>query len=104
MTTDSAGNWVVAWYSNESLGATGTDLDIFVATFTLAVGIPGDVNCDGSVTPGDAQVAFDFFLGLSTPNCIDDGDVCPVGGDGSVTPGDAQGIFNMFLGLPAPCG
>ena len=59
---------------------------------------------DGSVTPGDAQAAFDSFLGTSDPDCIANGDVCPPGGDGFVTPGDAQGIFNIFLGLPTPCG
>ena len=64
----------------------------------------GDVNCDGSVTPGDAQAAFDSFLGLSTPTCITNGDVCPFGGDGSITPGDAQGIFNTFLGISPSCG
>ena len=65
--------------------------------------LAGDVNCDGEVTPGDAQAVFDHFLGLNTPECLQMGDVCPVGGDGQYTSGDAQGIFNMFLGLPAPC-
>ena len=35
VTTDGAGNWVAAWYSDEDLGgAAGTDNDIFVSTST----------------------------------------------------------------------
>jgi hypothetical protein len=67
--------------------------------------ILGDVNDDGSVTPGDAQEAFEIFLGVQTP------DECQqmtadANCSGSITPGDAQEIFEHFLGiktLPACC-
>lgn len=62
--------------------------------------LPGDVDDDGAVTPGDAQMAFDFFLGagqLTNPDC---GDLCA---DGSVNPGDAQGMFNTFLVVSPIC-
>lgn len=63
----------------------------------------GDVNGDGQVTPGDAQLAFDFFLGdvELNPEQRQAANLC--GEDGSVTPGDAQGIFNTFLGVSEPC-
>ena len=70
-----------------------------------ACSILGDVNGDTSVTPGDAQDAFEIFLGVQTP------DVCQLmtsdaNCSGSITPGDAQEIFEHFLGiniLPACC-
>ena len=34
VTTDSAGNWVAVWYSQEDLGGIGTDYDIFVSRST----------------------------------------------------------------------
>jgi hypothetical protein len=79
-----------------------------IRSFTTAgagCSLPGDINGDGFVTPGDAQMAFDHFLGLITltPEQQECADVCPPGGDGFVTPGDAQGIFNIFLGISPPC-
>ena len=77
-----------------------------VATCTNDYCAPGDVNGDGSVTPGDAQAAFDYYLGIgSEPECVESADICGnyPHGDGYVTPGDAQGIFNMYLGFPNPC-
>ncbi|UCE43099.1 MAG: hypothetical protein JSV17_09205, partial [Candidatus Aminicenantes bacterium] len=67
--------------------------------------ILGDVNGDGGVTPGDAQDAFEIFLGIQSP------DMCQqmtsdANCSGSITPGDAQDIFEHFLGiitLPACC-
>jgi len=65
----------------------------------------GDVNGDGSVTPGDAQEAFEIFLGLLNPtSCQEmasDADC-----SAATTPGDAQDIFEHFLGvisLPECC-
>lgn len=71
----------------------------------------GDVNGDLNVTPGDAQRAFDIFLGrITNPTLceLENGDVNCDGTQGApnVTPGDAQSIFNRFLGvnsLPADC-
>jgi hypothetical protein len=65
----------------------------------------GDVNNDGSVTPGDAQSAFEIYLGRLTPTfcqqMTSDGN-CSSG----TTPGDAQDIFEHYLGkktLPICC-
>jgi hypothetical protein len=65
----------------------------------------GDINGDGGVTPGDAQDAFEIFLGILLPDmcqqAVSDADC-----NGSTTPGDAQDIFEHFLGittLPACC-
>ncbi len=58
-----------------------------------------DVNQDGSVTPGDALLTFQHYLGISTIT-----DPCSLiradaNDDGSVTPGDALIIFQAYLGL-----
>ena len=50
------------------------------------------------MTPGDAQDAFEIFLGIHTP------DMCQqmtsdANCSGSITPGDAQDIFEHFLGI-----
>jgi hypothetical protein len=65
----------------------------------------GDVNADGNITPGDAQKAFEIFLGRHTPTfcqeTISDSDC-----NEFTTPGDAQRIFEHFLGrttLPECC-
>ena len=65
----------------------------------------GDVNNDGNVTPGDAQSAFEIYLGRLTPTfcqqMTSDGN-CSFG----TTPGDAQDIFEHYLGkqtLPICC-
>ncbi len=75
-----------------------------VFTYQACPGL-GDVNGDGSKTPGDAQNAFEIYLGLlvatdcqkatSDPSC-----------SGTTTPGDAQMIFDDYLGriiLPGSC-
>lgn len=64
--------------------------------------VQGDADGSGSVTPGDAQVVFEQFLGLgpvASPECAQcDGDA-----GGNITPGDAQAIFDVFLGALAQC-
>ncbi|MFC2165267.1 Calx-beta domain-containing protein, partial [Acidobacteriota bacterium] len=65
----------------------------------------GDVNDDGNVTPGDAQRAFEIFLGRLTPTFCQRM-TANVNCDSSTTPGDAQWIFEHFLGrrnLPECC-
>ncbi len=58
----------------------------------------GDVNMNGAITAGDAQLAFSITLGAYTPTyterCAAD-----CNGNGAVTAGDAQGIFALTLGL-----
>jgi len=71
----------------------------------------GDVNGDLSITPADAQAAFDIFLGkISNPteSELENSDVNCDGTktEPSVTPADAQAIFEKFLGksnLPCSC-
>lgn len=68
----------------------------------------GDTNSDGNVTPGDAQTAFEIFLGKITPSVLqlttaDANSGCPCDGiehiatNNCITPGDAQWIFEHFL-------
>ena len=68
----------------------------------------GDVNGDGNVTPGDAQTAFEIFLGKIVPSslqlttadanshCLCDG-LMHLAVNNCITPGDAQWIFEHFL-------
>lgn len=77
----------------------------------------GDVNGDGTVTPGDAQKAFEIYLGRLTPTLnqltISDANCsCPCNSlehttrNNCTTPGDAQWIFEHYLGrkvLPLCC-
>lgn len=69
----------------------------------------GDVNGDGLLTPGDAQEAFDIYLGRNTPSfcqltTADANCSCPCNGkehtqqNHCITPSDAQWIFDHFLG------
>jgi len=57
----------------------------------------GDVNGDGSVTAGDAQLGFSIAIGSYIPT---DEEFCwaDCNGDESVTAGDAQLIFMTALG------
>jgi len=71
----------------------------------------GDANSDTMVTPGDAQMAFYFYLnceGLApTRDQYCAADFCGSGGvepcDTSVTPADALGIMRFYLGYADPC-
>ncbi len=58
----------------------------------------GDVNFNGSITAGDAQLAFRITLGAYSPSyaewCAAD-----CNGNGFITAGDAQGIFGLALGI-----
>ncbi len=69
----------------------------------------GDVNGDGNITPGDAQKAFEIYLGrlTPTPNQLTTSDAncsCPCSSmehtalNNCTTPGDAQWIFEHYLG------
>ena len=59
----------------------------------------GDVNGDGQVTPQDAMLDFECFLGKRQCTSTEQshGDITR---DGRLTPGDALCIFNEFLGKP----
>ena len=65
----------------------------------------GDVNGDTMVTPGDAQMAFEIFLGKRSPEYCQES-TSDADCNGFTTPGDAQNIFEHFLGkrtLPECC-
>lgn len=71
----------------------------------------GDVNGDLSISPADAQSAFNIFLSrLANPTKCEK-ENADVNSDGTkttpnITPADAQAIFNKFLGiseLPSDC-
>ena len=59
----------------------------------------GDINQDGQITPQDALMAFQHYLGISTldPCQQDHADVTL---DGEITPKDALCIFQKYLGIP----
>jgi hypothetical protein len=68
----------------------------------------GDVNGDGNITPGDAQRAFEIFLGRISPTLCqltisDANSSCPCDGEehlpqnNCITPSDAQWIFEHYL-------
>jgi len=71
----------------------------------------GDVTGDLSITPADAQAAFEIFLGIiSNPTESEkenaDVDCSGTKTEPDITPGDAQAIFEKFLGindLPCDC-
>jgi len=72
----------------------------------------GDVNDDSAITPGDAQLTFQFYMDCAgmAPSLAQycAADYCGSGAinpcDGSVTPGDAQAILRVYLGIADPCG
>lgn len=57
----------------------------------------GDVNRDGRVTPGDAQLAFQAFLGQAGLGDLETA-AADLDADGDVTPGDAQEILGLYFG------
>jgi hypothetical protein len=95
----------------------GADITSVASISIIQSTIPGDVNCDGQVTPQDAQLAFNcFLLGGNPADCPDGvgfifkaGDMWPdLGrelwaewddGDKRLTPRDAQTIFEIYLGI-----
>ncbi|MDK2972315.1 MAG: hypothetical protein PWP23_2070 [Candidatus Sumerlaeota bacterium] len=73
----------------------------------------GDLDGNDTVTPADAQAAFEcWLLGNCTAAQISVGDIAPNNGspcidfsdgDGTITPADAQSIFEIFMTTLAPC-
>jgi len=60
--------------------------------------ILGDANKSGTITPGDAQGAFEIYLGILAPDFCQQM-TADANCSQSVTPGDAQMIFEHYLGL-----
>lgn len=80
------------------------DVEIWgVSTSPLPTATPdicihsGDTNLDGTITAGDAQMAFQIALGAYSPT-TEEACAADCNGDDSVTAGDAQGIFQAALG------
>ena len=73
------------------------DLDTAVKEGTLVIGILGDVNGDGFVTPEDAMLILQMLVGLVpwTPRALLLGDI---NGDGMVDTTDAALILRMVVG------
>ena len=73
------------------------DLEITVNQGVLVIGIPGDVNGDGFVTPEDAMLILQMLVGLIdwTPRALLLGDI---NGDGLVDTTDAALILRMVVG------
>ncbi|MCL1874176.1 MAG: M28 family peptidase [Clostridiales bacterium] len=73
------------------------DLDLKFNTATLVIGILGDVDGDGKITPEDAIVLLQMYVGIVewTPRALLLGDVNK---DGVVDPVDAALILRMVVG------
>jgi hypothetical protein len=67
-------------------------------TFGSACVNNGDVNLDGEITAGDAQLAFSIVLGTYSPT-FEEECAADCNGDGEVTASDAQAIFLVVLGI-----
>lgn len=65
----------------------------------------GDVSGEGDVTPGDAQKAFEIYLGILEPDLCQE-TASDANCDRITSPGDARDILNHYLGkivLPVCC-
>ena len=81
---------------NESVTVTENQTTFIECSYSECV-LNYDVNLDGSVTPGDALMAFEHYLGSKTII-----DACSLlradaNGDGQITPGDALIIFKAYF-------
>ncbi len=94
------------WSINRSASTVDTvtlnDISELAGDWTVSDGDPcfhhGDVDFSGSITAGDAQLAFNIAVGLIMPT-YDEQCAADCNGDDSVTAGDAQQIFNAVFGL-----
>ena len=97
--------WSVQALDNNFAGSTFAAEQSFTVSSCVS---NGDVNNDGSLTPGDALCAFQIYLnnGSLPPSCDAPASDCEliaadVSCEGVTTPGDALAIFQRYLqGLP----
>jgi PKD repeat protein len=80
-----------AWKVGASLGGNRCARAGFI---TIAPGMPGDCDGDGTVSIGEVQKAINMFLGSLPPGCGVD-----TSGDGTVSIGEVQKVINAFLGV-----
>lgn len=73
------------------------DLDLLIKAGTLVVGIPGDINGDGLITPEDAILLLQMYVGLIdwTPRALFLGDMNK---DGLIDTIDASLILRLVVG------
>lgn len=89
----------------EEVTNAGAPLEITPVEITIddyyCVSVQGDADLNGNITPNDAQLVFEHFLGASEANvsCAQ----CDEEDTTSITPGDAQAIFDVFIGQRAQC-
>ncbi|MFH0925381.1 MAG: dockerin type I domain-containing protein [bacterium] len=63
----------------------------------LMQNVKGDINGDGAITPQDALIIFQVYIGKeSCPSGSD----CDVNGDGDISPADALCLFQKYLEQP----
>jgi len=88
--------------ASDSDGAINTTAPLKIKIVQDNTVIKGDCNCDGSVTPGDALMGFQFYLRLLTPATTpcDQTAAADMDSNGSLTPGDALCIFKKYLNDP----
>ena len=55
------------------------------------------VNGDGSITAGDAGMAFEYVIGFETPDA-EEACNADCNGDGTITAGDSWSIFMILFG------
>jgi len=69
---------------------------------TVSDVLRGDANCDSNITPGDALLAFQFYLKTTVPETTpcDQAAAADWDGNGNITPGDALCIFREYLKNP----
>lgn len=85
-------------------GAGGADGTFTLVWNVVPDGVLGDVDGSGTITPADAQLAFECYLEGECPIGANDilADLCAA--DAVVTPLDAQAIFDTYLGRTPDCG
>ncbi len=124
-TLETSPSWVIPWsavssmcnavawgdmngdgYPDLAAGFAGAEIRVYLNTGPPPTPTPGscihdgDVNLDGTVSSGDAQLTFMIALGVYTPS-YDEACAADCNGDEEVTSGDAQLVFGTALGYSA---
>jgi alpha-tubulin suppressor-like RCC1 family protein len=100
--TGQLGNLIVDTNGISSTNATPSEVKtLSPGIVPLALSVLGDMDSDGSVTPHDALLALQYFVGTNNLKLTDSQAVArgDMDGDGSLTPHDALLILKKFVGL-----
>ena len=85
--------------STENIDESGKAYNCSVSNGTVTiVGIPGDVNCDGSVTAVDARLVLQNVAGIKSLTAVQF-KLADMNNDGNVTAVDARVILQVVAGL-----